>query len=400
MFRSTIRPEPNQILLSELRSQFSKQCEPTLGVEVEVGLVDRVSEQPRKLFRDFVAASPKTIQPQLHPEFLASQVEFVTRPQEFIAGVAPELYEFDRSLTRFATRRDAKPNWKGNFPHWAFDESFVGDCERAQPLIDRLGMQTRQLAFNSTHFHVAVPQDQAIRVMDGLQLYLPLFVSLAANSPIVEGQLTGQKSHRVAVWSSGFAVCGLSEPYRNWTGFEQRMQKLTETGRIQVPKDLYTFVRPSRFGTIELRCCDLPANVEQVIALAALYQTLVVGLQHGVIGGRRGRDVLRAEVHSAYTDGIQARLLDHRDGLGSPLEWLQRLIYDLQPVAASLKTDAALALAQSVLESNGAEQQLAAWEQCPKQSSPRSRSARSRWEIGTVATAAGLSGLLAGFFGH
>ncbi|MEM7479086.1 MAG: hypothetical protein AAF483_29225, partial [Planctomycetota bacterium] len=89
--------------------------------------------------------------------------------------------------------------------------------------------------------------------------------------------------------------------------------------------------------------------------------------------------------------------------LGTPMQWLQRLIYDLEPIATQLGTDSALALATSVLETNGAELQLAEWQPRPD-FVPAAIASKSTWasrstELALVASVSGLSGLLAGIFG-
>ena len=155
-----------------------------------------------------------------------------------------------------------------------------------------------------------------------------------------------------------------------WKGFDQRNKLLSLANRIKRPKDLYDFVRPTRFGTVEVRCCDLPANLDQVIALAGVVQTLVAALAVGDCTISRSRDILESELHQAMTLGPNAMLLDGENKLMKPQEWLGKLASIMQPFAEPIGTHAALQLAPSFLARNGSDQQVA--------STANSRTAASR----------------------
>lgn len=382
-----LRPVAENCSLFDLQSAFAESCEPTLGAELEWGITDPNTGRPQALYERLRAELPDQWLPQFQQEFLRCQIEYASRSHPTIAGLSREVASFYSTATIAARSLNTELSWIANFPNWEFQPAMVTQRPRTQANLARLGANARHLATNSLHLHVAVPKSKAIAVIDGLQGFIPLFVALSANSPIHERHISAYKSHRVSVWASQFAVCGLSNPYGCWQNFERRIRQLVDSGRIASAKDLYYFVRPTRYGTIELRCCDIPANLNQAIALAGLYQTIVVGLCEGTISCRRDIDILRAELHEAYTHGIQASLTSHTGRLGSPLQWLEQIVRELKPIAVGLKTDAVLSLATSILQDNGAEQQLRDFHANPRSSVSQIKKLPSLGRYGGLAAA-------------
>lgn len=345
--------------IEQLPGCFAEDVTPTFGVELEFGIIDSVTGVPLGLFDDLARQLPRAVAQQVQPEFLRCQIEYASRTHTDLPRLHDELAEFYHAAERLAAEKNAHLPWVANFPAWSFDASLVTDTPRSHHNLRRLGLNAQHLATNSLHVHVAVPRSQAIRVLDALQTFVPLFVALSANSPLHRGQFSGHRSHRCAIWAHQFPVSGLSSPYGDWAGFQKRMQQLHRGGRIGGVKDLYYFVRPTRYGTLELRCCDLPKTMDQVITLTALFQTLVVALsRRDLCPENVGLDVLRAELHAAYTHGLHARLLTHTGRITDSLGWYQQLVSDLQPVAKELAVETVLAAGTGMFAHNGAEDQL------------------------------------------
>lgn len=345
--------------IDQFPAWFPECCAPSVGVELEFGLVDAVTGQPVAAFDAIQARLPEDLRSQVHPEALKCQIEFASRPQADMLTLTQELQRFYDCASQVAERQRVVMPWVANFPDWPFDPAMGTDRPRSRANAARLGDAVRYLATNSLHIHVAVPRSKAIEVLDAVRRFVPLFAALSANSPMELGQPTGYMSKRLEVWSTRFAMCGLPSAFGDWEGLQSCLRMLLCTGKLAHPKDLYFLVRPTRFGTLELRVCDLPANMNQVLALTALFRCLVVALQRGsLVLESLPCTVLRAELHDAYRQGLNARLLDHCGRVSSPLEWFERLHLELADVSRELDCEVLLSLGALALIENGALQQL------------------------------------------
>ncbi len=313
--------------LSELQQAFQEACEPTIGVEVELFLVDQKTGQPV-----VYALLPPHIQQRTQPEFLACQIEYATAPHPGVKGIRAELQEFELALTAAAAQFGARPEWKAILPDWEFDPGMIRDSKRARWNAERFGESASILAACSVHVHVAVPRENAIQVADGLQQFVPLLVALSANSPDMPGTLRRASSQRAATWAHDLPTSGFPRLFGNWENFTQHVELLRDFGVITSQKDLYYFVRPTRYGTIEVRCCDLPQRLDHVIAIAVLVQALAIRLQ------QRNEQpippsILHADLANAIISGSRATLTSCNLNRVPMAECLAVLQTELLPIA-------------------------------------------------------------------
>ena len=333
-----------------------------MGVEIELFNVDIESEQPMAIGPEIVARVHGGAKQQVRLENLACQIELVSRPHSNLSDLRADLEALIEEVSGIARAMGAKLLWSGNHPQLAYEEQVKTECARSIHNRRRLGGAIEALGMCGVHFHVETTKDEAIRVVDELQTFLPLLVALAANSPIDKGRNSGFRSKRASDWNGQVGVSGFSGPYRDWGGFNRQMANFIDARRIETPKDNYSFVRPTTLGTVEVRCCDTPMNLDQVIAVATLVKTLVEAIAMGDLNVERTRDCLEAEFHEAALRGPKANLMNHRGELMSPIQWLNQLSSELQLTAMMIGTDWALRLAPSYLLVNGSTEQLAKFE--------------------------------------
>jgi carboxylate-amine ligase len=80
------------------------------------------------------------------------------------------------------------------------------------------------------------------------------------------------------VWKR-FPRTGLPDAFLSWNDFDHYVQTLINTGCIDDGKKIWWDIRLHPFfGTVEFRIFDMPATLNDVIALAALCQSLVFKL--------------------------------------------------------------------------------------------------------------------------
>ena len=258
---------------------FRGSVRPSLGVELELQLLDARRLALAAACDAILASLPPKDKQAVKPEFHASCVEINTDVCDDVAHVGHDLRARLCVLAHAASRNGVRLGWAGSHPfsHW-----------RTQPIfplprycrLDDWYRETlrRQLTFG-LHVHVGVGDgDTAVRVCNRMVEHLPLLLALSANSPFWCGQATSLHSYRAEVMGS-LPTSGLPPRLESWTHYVGLVDHLVSVGSIESAKDLWWDLRPSpENGTIEVRICDMPADLPSVLALTALIQCLVVDL--------------------------------------------------------------------------------------------------------------------------
>jgi glutamate---cysteine ligase / carboxylate-amine ligase len=112
-------------------------------------------------------------------------------------------------------------------------------------------------------------------VMYRMLPYLPLIVALATSSPFWQSRPTGLKGYRLAAYDE-LPRTGVPELFRRREDFDAYVSALTRSGVIEDSSFVWWAIRPSlQHNTLELRAPDSCTLVEDSVAIAALYRSLV-----------------------------------------------------------------------------------------------------------------------------
>src|SRR5262249_5197442 len=105
--------------------------------------------------------------------------------------------------------------------------------------------------------------------------YLPLFLALSTSSPFWQARQTGLKGYRLAAYDE-LPRTRVPEPFRTKEEFDAYISALVRAGVIEDSSYVWWAIRPSlNHPTLELRAPDCCTLVDDSIAIAALYRTLV-----------------------------------------------------------------------------------------------------------------------------
>ena len=165
------------------------------------------------------------------------------------------------------------------------------------------------------HVHVGVDSgDKAVMICERILRHLPTLLAMSCNSPWWNNRVTGLHSHRSKIME-GLPTAGLPVAMRNWSEYVWLLNHLMETGFIGSTRDIWWDVRPHhKFGTVEVRICDMPGCLEDALALAALIQSLVRALSDQIDRGTYQLDCHPMTVQQnkwrAARYGLDAQLVD------------------------------------------------------------------------------------------
>jgi len=190
--------------------------------------------------------------------------------------------------------------------------------------------------------HVGVESgEKESAISNGLTTYLPNLLALSASWPFFNDADTGLASCRSKIFES-LPTAGL--PYRllNWAEFQRLMITLVSAKAIESIREIWWDVRPHpNFGTIEVRICDGLPTLDEVMAVTALIQALVVWLGNQYDEGEylplHRHWIVRENKWRAARWATDAEIIVDEDGNLERLdESLARLVEAVTPVAKQL----------------------------------------------------------------
>jgi carboxylate-amine ligase len=316
---------------------FAKSKPLTLGVELELQLID-----PETF--DLKPCSSLILQemgPEViaKPELFQSMVEINTSVCVDANEIGLELTNAKASLLKAAQAVGAMVCGGGTHPFANYRERRLYPNIRYQRLIAENQWIARRLQIFGLHIHVGMrDRDHAIHMNNALLHFSPLFLALSASSPFCEGEDTRLASARTTFFESssrGGHPCLME----NWEDFEKIVDGMVRSKSIVDANDIWWDIRPSpKYGTIEIRICDAPTNIEDVEALVALIHCLCISIDSQIRAGRKFSPppmwVMRENKWRACRYGLESSfVLDARGATCSLRIALQQLLQQLQPLA-------------------------------------------------------------------
>jgi carboxylate-amine ligase len=342
----------------------------TVGIEEEYLLVDResrelVSDPPDALMK----ACERRLEGRVSPEFLRAQIEVGTSKCAGIKQARAELAELRRAVAEEADAFGMAPIAASTHPLAAWEAQQHTDRERYNILARDMEAVARRLVICGMHVHVGLDDDDLrIDLLGQISYFLPHLLALSTSSPFWRGEKTGLKSYRLAVFDE-LPRTGLPEAFESWGEFKRHLTMLSDAGIIEDESKLWWDVRPSaRFPTLEMRIADVCTTMDDGIAIAAIYVSLLSMLYRLKRSNQRWRRysnmLIRENRWRAQRYGIDEGLVDFGRGVVVPYEDLLEEIFELvQQDALALDCLEEAEAARGILDrGTSAHRQLAVYE--------------------------------------
>jgi carboxylate-amine ligase len=199
--------------------------------------------------------------------------------------------------------------------------------------------------------------DRAVRACDRLRPVLPLLLAISANSPFLDGRDSGLHSARTQSFTKSFPRCGVPDAFGGWPAYREYIEFLCTTSSIVEFTQVWWSVRPHfKFGTVEVRICDVQATAPESDALAGLLVACIAQAVRDADEGVPFDDppprLIEENMWRAIRFGLDGRLIDLSAAREYPArEAIERLLAWTAPVRAELAIDPAFP------ERNGAQRQ-------------------------------------------
>jgi carboxylate-amine ligase len=295
--------------------KFTPNPRPTLGVEIELNLVDAGTMALRSGVSSILESLPAELEGSIKPELFQCYLEINTGICEDVAEAGRDLTAKIVAVEEAARSLGMRLFWGGTHPFSRWQDQQVTPNERYMGLVDLLQETARRLITFGLHVHVGVDSgDKAIMICDRILAHLPTLLALSVNSPFWNGRETGLHSHRSKVMET-LPTSGLPPLMRNWSEYTWLLNHMVETGFIKTIREIWWDVRPHHnFGTVEVRICDMPPTLRHVLGLTALTQCLVHDLSEEIDRGTYQYNchpfLIRQNKWRACRYGLDARLVD------------------------------------------------------------------------------------------
>jgi glutamate---cysteine ligase / carboxylate-amine ligase len=255
----------------------SAEPEFTLGIEEEYFLVDRatrgvVGDPPAAMLTEWESL----LGAQVSPEFLRSQIEIGTRVCATLDEARTDLRRLRAAISSVAMGYGMAPIAAATHPFARWDAQRTTERVRYQSLESDLQGVGRRLAICGMHVHIGIPDDELrIDLMNQASYFLPHLLALSTSSPFWQGDNTGLKSYRLAVFDE-MPRTGTPERFASWGEYRRHVDILVGAGLIEDATKLWWDLRPSdRFPTLEMRITDCCTTVEDALSIAALFRCLL-----------------------------------------------------------------------------------------------------------------------------
>lgn len=290
---------------------FNRSDAPTIGVEIEFQILDDQSLGLAPLTPDILSMVQPPYREHFKPEFISSMFEINTGICSTVSDVEDDLRNAYRHLTDIVEGLGATLYAASLHPFSKGTEQVVSDHPRYKKIMQELQIIGRRFITQGLHVHIGVnDREEVITLNNKMRIYLPILLALSTSSPFYEAEDTGLMSYRSKLFES-LPLAGMPDALDDWMGFTKLVALLKRCGIIESVKDIWWDVRPHPdFGTIEVRICDLPCSLGDILGLTALVQALVVALSEQYENPVPHMQILRSNKWQAARHGLNGIYVD------------------------------------------------------------------------------------------
>lgn len=291
----------------------------TLGIEEEFQMVERASGQLSSRIHSILPKALPLLGEHIKAEVHQSTVELVSDVLPNITVARRQMYELRARLAQILAEEGLALVSAGTHPGALWQEQKTTENERYADLEEEFQDASRSILVYGLHIHVGVANPElAIALMNQVRSWLPHLLALSTNSPFWAGRMTGIKSYRSVVWRRIFRS-GIPEIFSSRHDFERYVEQLVQAGHIDNGRRIWWDIRPhAAYPTLEFRICDMPATLDDTIALTALCQALIAKLawlhQHHLTMHVLPRYFIEEHKWHASRYGLDAQVFDFVQG--------------------------------------------------------------------------------------
>jgi glutamate---cysteine ligase / carboxylate-amine ligase len=300
----------------EVEARFDEALDFDVGLEEEFQILAPDTLELTPGFEDLRDAAGFRLAERISGELIRSEIEVRTPRSLHFAQAARHLLLNRAELFRLADAHGFALGATGTHPFSSWHDQEIIDTPHYRLVEERLKYVAWRNNTWSGHVHIGVRgKDRAVAVCDGLRGYLPHLLALSANSPFIENVWTQLHSARTQTFVRMFPRCGVPDTFGDWAEHRRFYETLIETNCIEEFTQVWWSIRPHhRFGTVEVRICDVQTEPWQALAVTALAVGLTADLVRAYDEGRQaapeGSRYIEENLWRAIRFGLDGNLVD------------------------------------------------------------------------------------------
>ena len=359
----------------------------TLGIEEEFLIVNRDTRELSSSVEPLLAEGKELLGEQIKAELLKSQIEVGSNICQNIDEIRAEIIRLRRTIHELAEAHNCEIIAASTHPfsHWQNQE--ITEGPRYEDMVSNMQQVTRRLLICGMHVHIGFGQtpehyELIMDIQNQLRYFLPHLLAYSVSSPFWQGRDTGIQSYRSIVYTA-LPRSGIPPIFSSFADYVHMVRVLGDVGTLKRgesagSKDgtisgidatrIWWDSRPHlKFGTLEIRVCDICTRVEDAVTLVALIQVIVsflIHLRELNLSWRIYPDTLVSENKwRSARHGVHGKLVDFGKRKEVPLADLTRELVDLLDDSAHAlgTSDQLRRLETIVTEGTSADRQLAVY---------------------------------------
>lgn len=322
---------------------FNRSESPTIGVEIELPIIDRDSKELAPGSPRILAACKEEGIEGVSAELMQSMIELQTGVCENVRDAHQQLLPKLRRVRNLANSTGYDLALLASHPSAKPNEHVLFNDEHYHRAHGRLAWLIYHRVTFGLHVHFGVRSgDEAIGLINLLVQHLPHLIGASGNSPFWQGVDTGLTSARCALYNL-ITHAGVPQYFSNWGDFRDYIKTMQEAKALKSVTSIKWDIRPRPdLGTIEIRVCDTPKSLRHLFGLVALIRTLCIAGQRLLEERpRAGRGDIRRQWIAgenrwlASRHGLEAIYISTPRGKRTQLRNdLAELVERLSPIAA------------------------------------------------------------------
>jgi glutamate---cysteine ligase / carboxylate-amine ligase len=260
-----------------IEHRFGASAPLSIGVEEEVMILDAETLAPAGAVEVLLAGVEGLDLPgRLKTELHSSVVELNTNVCTTVDEAVEALRALRRAAAGIAREHGLAIAAAGAHPTAPLESLPVVQEERYLRMLERVGRAARRQGVNGLHVHVGVESpERCWERLEAVLPWLPAVLAVSANSPYVDGEVTGMLSNRAGILAE-LPRAGAPPAFESYDEWESWVERLTALGVIEDHTRIWWDVRPNpAFGTLELRIADQPTSLERTRLVIELLVRLV-----------------------------------------------------------------------------------------------------------------------------
>ena len=258
-------------------SVFNPERAFSVGVELEVRLLDKESLKPKNASPYIFEHLPEELWGHVHKELLQSMVEVVTPVCDSAAEAVDFVASALKRVAKIAEGDGMVLASLATHPFETKEDNEIFHDPRYEAFAEELQIVLTNFLISGLHIHIGMPgSEAAIRAYNATIKYMPVFLALSANSPFENSEDSGLHSYRTEIFQQ-LPRAGIPQSFETYGEYCELIEQLKTTGTIETIRDVWWDVRIHQtFGTVELRISDAFYDYERLRLMVLFYQALLI----------------------------------------------------------------------------------------------------------------------------